>query len=99
MTGGTRCRGCVVGAAAELGTRHKGCSGQGPTVLFDSVVVVQQGFGGTGIEEQDIAMGSSLFTGMSNRTSNAATGSTGGGGFLTRRRQCHRKEVCQEDER
>ena len=74
-------------------------SGQGPTLLFDGVVVVQQGFGGTGIEEQDIAMGSSLFPGMSNRTSNAATESSGGGGFLTRRRQCHRKEICQEDER
>ena len=42
MTGGIRCRGCVVGAAAELGTRHKGCSGQGPTLLFDSVVVIVQ---------------------------------------------------------
>ena len=65
MTGGVRCRGCVVGAA-EFGTRHKGCSGQGPTLLFDSVVVVQQGFRGTGIEGQDIAMVSGLFPGMSN---------------------------------
>ena len=75
MTGGIRCRGCVVGAA-EFGTRHKGCSGLGPTLLVDSVVViVQQGFGGTDIE------------------------SSGGRGFLTRRGQCHRKEVCQKDER
>ena len=65
MIGGIRCRGCVVGAAAEFGTMHKGCSGQGPTLLFDSVVVVQQGFGGTGIEGQDIAMESGMFPGMS----------------------------------
>ena len=76
MTGGVRCRGCVVGAAAEFGKKHKGCSGRGPTLmLFDSVVVVQQGFGGTDIE------------------------SSGGGGFLTRRRQCRGKEICQKDER
>ena len=68
MIGGVRCRGCVVGAAAaEFGTRQKGCSGRGPTLLFDSVVViVQQGFGGIGIEGQDIAMVSGLFPGMSN---------------------------------
>ena len=68
MTCGIRCRGCVVGAAAEFGARHKGCSGRGPTLmLFDSVVViVQQGFDGTGIEGQDIAMGSGLFPDMSN---------------------------------
>ena len=37
-------------------TRHKRCSGPCPTVLFDSVAIVQQGFGGTGIEGQDITL-------------------------------------------
>ena len=67
MIGAIRGRGFV-----EFGTRHKGCSGRGPTVLFDSVAVVQQGLGGTGIEEQDIAMRSSLFPGMSNQATSAA---------------------------
>ena len=49
MIGAIRGCGCVVGAS-EFGTRHKGCRDRGRTLLFDSVVVVQQGFGGTGIE-------------------------------------------------
>ena len=94
MIGAIHGRGFVVGAA-EFGTRHKGCSGRGRTLLFDSVIIVQQGFGGTGIEEQDIAIRSSLFPGMSIRTSNAATGSSGGGRCLTRCR-CRRRRQCSD---
>ena len=64
-------RGFVVDTA-ELGTRLKCGSDRSPTLLLDSVIIVQQGLSGTGIEEQDIAMRSSLFPGMSNQATNAA---------------------------
>ena len=56
---------------------------------------MQQGFSGTVIEGQDIAMGSSLFPGISIRTSNSATGNSGGGGFLIRCR-CRRRRQCSD---
>ena len=36
-------------------------SGRRPTLLFDSVAIVQHGFGGTGIEGQDITLRTVIF--------------------------------------
>ena len=47
MIGAIRGRGFVV-STAEFATRLNCGSDRGPTLLFDSAVVVQQGFGGTG---------------------------------------------------